>query len=94
MSEPDWEARAERLRRLRRSTTCPVKDCGAGIARTMLLCAHHWREVPGPLKREVRVSSRRFAQDLTAEDAYQDWLDDALAAIEAVENAEEGEQHG
>lgn len=77
--------REERLRRLRVSTVCPIEGCGRGIPRTMLMCGGHWAEVPHPLKREVRTSARRMWQDLTAEDAYRRWIDDALAAIVAVE---------
>lgn len=73
----DDAKRAERIERLRRSTTCPIENCGRGIPRTLLMCRDHWFEVPPPLRREVNASARR--------DGYQAWLDEALAAIEAVE---------
>lgn len=81
----DETKRHERLKRLRRSTECPIEGCGKRIPRTMLMCGAHWHEVPTPLKRDVRVSARRMWNDLTAEDGYRAWLDDAVAAIAAVE---------
>jgi hypothetical protein len=83
--QPDWGSRAERLKRLRNSTICPVHECGQKIPRTLLMCPHHWRRVPAPLKREVYASARRMWRDIEAEDGYRAWLEDALAAIEAVE---------
>lgn len=80
----DEVKRAQRVRRLGASTICPVENCGVGIPRTMLMCGAHWREVPHALKVEVRRSARKLWQEMSDE-AYRLWKDDALAAIEAVE---------
>lgn len=71
---------------------CAADGCHSEISKSLLMCLHHWRMVPVPLKKSVLVTYRAYiavgAVDYSPLNKRRDYLKAVKQAVAAVREKE------
>ena len=63
---------------------CAALECRLQVGRQLLMCQHHWRQVPVAQQRAVNRSWRALNGDRRCRDALQTYRTAVKAAIDSI----------